>query len=162
VLSIHELVGSRDEGSLVRGTKVVESAILYVLERKHDDVDKFLSVYLRCARENIIQGSSFVSGLSDPLEFLNDIAVDAPLAIPFLVRIIGELIKNDIIPFDFLLNAPEYFLTDRDAAMFGAQVLKSIGGEAMSSPKFIEVVEKLMTDEDKAAHRSARDIIDAA
>ncbi|KAL3801494.1 hypothetical protein HJC23_000932 [Cyclotella cryptica] len=161
VLSIHELVGSGDEGSLKRGTKVVESAILYVLEMKHEEVDKFLSVYLRCAKENIIEGSSFVSGLSDPLEFLNDIVVDAPLATPILVRIVGELVKNDIIPFDFLLHAPEYFRTDHNAAMFGAQVLKSIGGDAMSSPKFIEVIEKLMTEEDKAAHRSARDIIDA-
>lgn len=162
VLSIHELVGSGDEGSFERGTKVVECAILYVLEMKHEEVDKFLSLYLRCAKENKIEGSSFVSGLNDPLEFLSDIAVDAPLASPILVRIVGELVKGEIIPFDFLLNAPEYFRTDNNAATFGAQVLKSIGGDAVSTPKFIEVIEKLMTEGDKGAHRSAREIIDSA
>ncbi|KAL7517265.1 hypothetical protein ACHAWX_002199 [Stephanocyclus meneghinianus] len=161
VLSIHELVGSGDEGSFERGTKVVECAILYVLEMKHEEVDKFLSLYLRCAKENKIEGSSFVSGLNDPLEFLSDVAVDAPLASPILVRIVGELVKAEIIPFDFLLNAPEYFRTENNAATFGAQVLKSIGGDAVSTPKFIEVIEKLMTEGDNRVHQSAREIIDA-
>eukprot|EP00581_Thalassiosira_minuscula_P010352 CAMPEP_0183702842 /NCGR_PEP_ID=MMETSP0737-20130205/811_1 /TAXON_ID=385413 /ORGANISM="Thalassiosira miniscula, Strain CCMP1093" /LENGTH=925 /DNA_ID=CAMNT_0025929519 /DNA_START=277 /DNA_END=3054 /DNA_ORIENTATION=- len=159
VLSIHELVGTGDEGSVERGTKVVESAVLLVLEMKAEDVDKFLSVYLRCAKEKKIEGEAFIQGLNDPLEFLSDIAIDAPLAIPHLASIVAELVKADIIPFSFLLNSPDYFRTDQNAADFGAKVMKKIGGDVVTSEDYIEVIEKLMTDEDKAKHSSAGDLI---
>lgn len=159
VLSIHELVGAGDEGSVERGTKVVESAVLLVLEMKQEHVDKLLAVYLRCAKEKKIEGESFVLGLNDPLEFLSDVAIDAPLAIPHLASIVAELVKESIIPFDFILNSPDYFRTDQNAADFGAKVLKKIGGDATSSEDYIEVIEKLMTDEDKAKHSSAKDLI---
>jgi translation initiation factor 4G len=159
VLSIHELVGAGDEGSIDRGSKVVEQAVLMVLEMKQTDVDKFLSVYLRCAKEKKIEGQSFVTGLNDPLEFLNDVAIDAPLAIPILASIVAELVKSEVIPFNFLLDSPEYFRTDQNAADFGAKVMKKIGGDATTSEDFIDVIEKLMTDEDKAKHSSAKDLI---
>jgi len=159
VLSIHELVGAGDEGSVERGTKAVESAVLFVLEEKAANVDKFLTVYLRCAKEKKIEGQSFVLGLNDPLEFLNDVAIDAPLAIPHLANIIAELVKAEIISFNFLLESPDYFRTDQNAAGFGAKVLKRIGGDATTKEEYIEVVEKLMTDEDKAKHSSAADLI---
>lgn len=159
VLSIHELVGAGDEGSLERGTKAVEQAVLMVLEMKQEDIEKFVGVYLRCAKENKIESDSFVLGLNDPLEFLNDVAIDAPLAIPHLAGIVAELVKADVIPFNFLLNAPEYFRTDQNAAAFGAKVMKKIGGDAIGSEDYIEVIEKLMTCEDKAKHSSASDLI---
>ena len=162
VLSLHELVGAGDEGSVKRGTKVVESAVLLVLEMKQQEVDKFVSLYLRCAKEKKIEGESFVLGLNDPLEFLADVAVDAPLAIPYLVGIVAELVKADVISFNFLLNAPEYFRTDQNASAFGAKVMKKIGGDAMRSEDYIEVIEKLMTDNDKATHSSVSDLIEAA
>ena len=161
VLSIHELVGAGEDGSVERGAKVVESAVLVVMEMKQEDVDKFLTVYLRCAQEKKIESASFINGLNDPLEFLNDIAVDAPLATPILVRIISELVKGDIIPFNFLLDAPQYFRTDHNAASFGAQILKAIGGDALTAAEHIEVIEKLMNEEEKSSGRSAKDIIDA-
>ena len=159
VLSIHELVGAGNEGSVARGTKVVESAVLLVLEMKQEHVDKFLGLYLRCAKEKKIEGESFVLGLNDPLEFLADVAIDAPLAIPHLASLVAELVKNEIVSFDFLLNSPEYFRTDQNAADFGAKVMKKIGGDATTSESYIEVIEKLMTDEDKKKHSNASDLI---
>lgn len=159
VLSIHELVGVGVEGSVERGTKVVEGAVLFVLEEKAEHVAKFLTVYLRCAKENKIEGRSFVLGLNDPLEFLNDVAIDAPLAIPHLVNIVAELVKAEIVALNFLLDSPDYFRTDQNAADFGAKVMKKIGGDAITKQEYIEVVEKLMTDEDKAKHSSAADLI---
>eukprot|EP00571_Detonula_confervacea_P011660 CAMPEP_0172312422 /NCGR_PEP_ID=MMETSP1058-20130122/17463_1 /TAXON_ID=83371 /ORGANISM="Detonula confervacea, Strain CCMP 353" /LENGTH=974 /DNA_ID=CAMNT_0013025871 /DNA_START=207 /DNA_END=3131 /DNA_ORIENTATION=+ len=159
VLSIHELVGAGNEGSLERGTKVVEQAVLMLLEMKQEHIDKFVGLYLRCAKENKIEGDSFVLGLNDPLEFLNDVAIDAPLAIPHLASIVAELVKADVIPFNFLLNSPEYFRTDQHAADFGAKVMKKIGGDVIASEDYIEVIEKLMTCEDKAKHSSASDLI---
>ena len=162
VLSIHELVGAGNDGSIARGAKVVDAAILLVLERKEEDIEKFLRVYLQCAKENKIEGESFELGLNDPLEFLSDVAIDAPLAITHLVNIVAELVKAKIIPFSFLLNSPEYFRTDQNAAAFGAKVMKNIGYDAVTSEDFIEVIAKLMTDEDKAKHGSANELIEAA
>ena len=161
VLSIHELVGAGDEGSLERGAKVVESAILYVLEMKHEEVDKFLSVYLQCAKENKLEPSAFLRGLNDPLEFLSDIAVDAPLATPLLIRIVAELVKEKIIQFDFLLNSPEYFRTDQNAAKFGARVAKAVGEETISSSEVNEVISKLMTEEEKTRYQSVHELIES-
>lgn len=162
VLSIHELVGAGDDGSIARGTKVVEAAVLLVLEMKKEDIEKFLRVYLECAKDNKIEGESFVLGLNDPLEFLNDVAIDAPLAIPHLASIVAELVKSKIIPFSFLLNSPEYFRTDQNAATFGAKVMKNIGDEAVKSEDFIEVVSKLMTEDDKTKYSSVNELIEAA
>merc|ERR1712194_184512 len=159
VLSIHELVGAGYEGSIARGTKVVESAVLLVMEMKSKDVKKFLDVYLRCAKENKIENESFHLGLNDPLEFLSDVEIDAPLALPHLANIVAEFIKADVVSFNFLLNSPEYFRTDQNAAVFGAKVMKKIGDDVIASENYIEVIEKLMTEEDKAAHGSARDLI---
>lgn len=161
ILSIHELVGAGNEGDIERGSKVVDSTVLMVLEMKQEEVDKLLSLLLQCAKENKIAKESFVSGLNDPLEFLSDVAIDAPLAVPHLASIVAELVKAEAVPFDFLLNAPEYFRTDQNAADFGAQVMKKIGDSAITSAEFIEVIEKLMTDEDKANHSSASDLIAA-
>lgn len=159
VLSIHELVGAGSDGSIDRGAKVVEAAILLVLEMKESDIEKFLNVYLRCAKEKKIVSQSFVTGLNDPLEFLSDVAIDAPLAIPHLASIVAGLVKAETIPFEFLLDSPEYFRTDQNAADFGAKVLKKIGGDGTSSQDHLDVIDKLMTCEDKAKHSSAADLI---
>ncbi|KAL3797194.1 hypothetical protein ACHAW5_006056 [Stephanodiscus triporus] len=159
VLSIHELVGAGSEGSFERGTEVVKSAVLSVLEMRQEDVDKFLVVFLRCAKEEKIEREAFVSGLNDPLEYLSDVAIDAPLAIPHLASIVAELVKADVVPFDFLLNSPDYFRTDQNAANFGAKIMKKIGGEAFLSDDYTVVIEKLMTDDDRRKYSSAIDLI---
>lgn len=162
VLSIHELIGAGDEGSIERGAKAVESAILMVLEMKQVEVEKFSSVFMRCATEKKIEGESFLTGLNDPLEFLGDVAIDAPLAVPHMASIVAALVKAEIIPFNFLLNAPEYFRTDQNAAGFGGKVLKKIGEDAVGSEENIDVIDKLMTCDDKTAHSSASDLIAAS
>lgn len=162
VISIHELVGVGSDGSFERGSKVVESAVLLVLEMKQDEVDKFLSVYLQCAKENKIEVKSFISGLMNPLEFLSDITIDAPLAAEHLSNIVAVLIKAGIIPFDFFLESPEYFRSDQNAAVFGAKVIKKIGSDATALEEYVKVIEKLMTDEDKEKHSSANDLIAAS
>ena len=100
--------------------------------------------------------------MNDPLEFLNDVAIDAPLAVPHLACIVAEFVKADVIPFNFLLNTPAYFRSDQNAASFGAKVMKKIGGEATTSEDYIEVIGKLMTDDDKTKYTTVGDLIDAA
>lgn len=159
VLSIHELIGVGDEGSVDRGAKVVEGAVLKVVEMKQEHVDKFLEVFLRCASEKKIEGDSFVMGLNDPLEFLSDIAIDAPLATPLLAGIIAELVKAEHILISFLLNSPEYFRTDGQAAAFAAKILARLGDDAAKSAGNIDVVDKLMTEEDRSKYSQAHDLI---
>jgi len=155
VLSIHELVGAGYEGSIERGTQVVESAVLLVMEMKADAVKKMLAVYLRCAKEHKIEVDSFRLGLNMPLELLRDVAIDAPLAVPHLATIAAELVKADVVLFAFLLNSPE-------SADFGAKVMKKIGDDAINSENYIKVTEKLMTEQDKAKHGTVHNLIKEA
>jgi len=161
VLSIHELIGAGDGGSVDRGAKIVESCILMVLEMKAEDVEKFLSIICRCYNETKLEKASVSKGLNDPLEFLSDVAIDAPLATSHMATIISAFVKADMISFDYLLSAPEYFRTDCDAASFGCKVLKAMGGDATAVDSNVEVIEKLMTEDDKAQFPTAKDLIAA-
>ena len=161
VLSIHELIGAGEEGSVDRSAKVVESSILLVLEMKVEDVKKCLEIICRCYTEQKIDKAAFPTCLDDPLEFLSDIAIDAPLATAHMATIMAALIKVEAISFDYLLTAPEYFRTDSNAAAFGGKVLKALGGDAATDAANVDVVEKLMTDDDKKQFASAADLIAA-
>merc|ERR1712038_1126298 len=108
-----------------------ENGVLMVLEMKADDVDKFITVLTRCFAEEKIEAKAIATGLSDPLEFLNDIAIDAPLATPHMVSIVSKLIEVGAVKFDFLLDSPDYFRSDGGAAQFGCKVLKKLGGDAV-------------------------------
>lgn len=159
VLSIHELIGTGADGSVDRGAKVVESSLLMVMEMKADEVEKVLSVILRCYNEKKLEADSIAVGLKDPLEFLMDIEIDAPLARSHLVTAMAEFIKAGAISFDYLLGAPEYFRTDCDSARFGCKVLNKIGNDAATDSSNVEVIEKLMTDDDRAQHPTAKDLL---
>lgn len=161
VLSIHELVDAGADGSVSRGAKVVEGGCLVVIEMKEEDVKKFLAVILRCAKESKLENDSFVAGLNDPLEFLSDIVIDAPLAGSHLATIVAEFLKAGIVSFDFLLKAPEYFRTDGNAAQFGGKVLKKMGEGATEAEANVAVIEKLMTDDDKSSYQSASELLAA-
>lgn len=152
VLSLHELIGAGAPGSIERGAKVIESCVLMILEMKAEELDKFLSVITRCISEKKIETDSILTGLNDPLEFLTDIAIDAPLANAHMVTVVSEFVKSGAIQIDFLLNSPEYFRTDCNSAQFGCKVLKKIGGDATTSESNLQVIEKLMTDEDKESY----------
>lgn len=149
VLSIHELIGAGSEGSTDRGSKVIESSVLMLLEMKAENVDMFLTVITRCITEKKIDSRSIISGLNDPLEFLSDIAIDAPLATAHLVTIVSKFIELGTIKFDFLLDAPQHFRLDSGAARFGCKVLHKIGGDSISSQENIDTIEKLMTAAEK-------------
>lgn len=159
VVSIREIVGAGTAGSLARGAEVIKNAVLLVLEMRREDVDKFLEVCLQCVQGKTIESESIILGLNDPLEFLSDIAIDAPLAIQHLVTIVAKLVKTYIIPFDFLLNSPDYFRTNGNAANFAVQVIKKIGNEATLSAVYTGVIEKLMTDGDREKYSSAINLI---
>lgn len=159
VLTFHELIGAGNEGSVDRGSKVIEGSVLMVLEMKAEDVAKMMRVVSRCYEEKKIESASFASGLNDPLEFLNDIAIDAPLAIPHLVSIVADFIGMGALTLDFLLNSPEYFRTDGNAAQFAAKVVKKLGGDAVGDSANLEVIGNLMTEDDKKETPSATDLI---
>jgi len=161
VLSFKELIGVGDEGSVDRGAKVVEKGILLVMEMKQTEVNKFLEVVTRTFKANELEAASIVAGMNDPLEFLQDIMIDAPLATGHLVTICSEFIKTGCVSFDFLLGAPEYFRTDCGSATFGCKVLKKLGGDALDSTENLEVIEKLMTDNDKDTFQNAKDFLAA-
>lgn len=159
VLSIDEIVGFGHDGSIDRGAKVIEGGTLMVLEMKEDEVNKFLTILLRCLKENKIQRKSVATGMNDPLEFLGDIEIDAPLARKHLVHIVAELMKANAVDIDFLLEAPEYFRDEGKAASFAAKVLKATGEEVTDAD--VALIEQLMTEDDKTAHATARALFDS-
>jgi len=159
VLSFKELIGAGSEGSVERGAKAVEKAVTLVLEMKQDEVDKFLTLYSRSFTEKEIETPSIIAGLSEPLEFLTDIAIDAPLATNHMVTIISKFLTIGAVSFEFLLETPDYFRTDCGAAAFGCKVLKKMGGDALESTAYLEVIEKLMTDDDRGMFPSAKELL---
>jgi len=159
LLSIDEMVGFGHDGSIERGAKAIEGGTLLVLEMKAEEVDKLLTILLRCLKENKIQPKSVAMGMNDPLEFLGDIEIDAPMARTHLVKIVAALMKEKAVYIDFLLESPEYFREEGKAASFAAKVLKATGEEITDAD--VEIVANLMTENDKSAHASARALLDS-
>ena len=161
IRSVDEIVGAgssnEDHGSVDRGAAVIESGVLLVMEMKQEEVQKFLAVMKRCLQQKKIEKESFPIGLRDPLEFLSDIEIDAPMARTLLTSIVAYWVRQDALQFRFLLDAPDYFKTDCKPAEFAAGVLKVRGGEATAED--LSVVEQLMTEEDKKKYPSAKDML---
>jgi hypothetical protein len=153
VLSVQEVVQTGQEGSVARGAKVVEGGVLLVMEMKESDVQKFLTVMGQCVLEKTLEKESITQGLNDPLEFLSDVEIDAPLAGSHLALIVSECIKFGALELAFLKAAPEFFLSDGKPAAFAIKVLKKRGGDP--SEEEMKIVEELMTEDDKTAHESA-------
>jgi hypothetical protein len=128
VLSVHEMVIVGTDGSLDRGSQAVATGILMVMEMKEGEVQKFLTVMESCMNESKIERQAIVQGLNEPLELLSDIEIDAPIAGSLLALIISQFLKWNIMDFDFLLSAPEAFLTDGNPSVFGRKVLEKRGG----------------------------------
>jgi len=159
VLSVEELVHAGTDGSIDRGAKVIESGVLMVMEMKELEVKKFLTVMESCVKDSKIENKSIINGLNDPLEFLSDIEIDAPLSRKHLALILSEFMKWNAIDFELLKDAPEYFRTEGKAAAFAISILKNRGGEPSESE--METVSYLMTDEDKNAHASTKAMFDS-
>ena len=145
VLSVGEIVAEGKDDADKRGAKVIETGTLLVMEKKEEEVKKFLAVILGAYEKGKIGKASFITGLNDPLEFLRDIEVDAPFAGKFLVSIVAAFVKKGIVSLDFLLEAPEHFRTGGEPARFAAEVVKAIGGE--TSDESQAVIEKLKAGE---------------
>jgi hypothetical protein len=159
VLTMHEMISVGNDGSIERGAKVVEAGTLMVMEMKESDVAKLLTVMVRVVKESKIENQSTALGLRDPLEFLSDIEIDAPLAGNHLASIVAEYMKLEMFELGLLKKAPEYFRTDGRPALFACKVLKKRGGDA--SDEEVKVVKELMTADDKKNHGSVKDMIAA-
>lgn len=159
ILTLQELIGYGNEGAKERAAKVVESCIFMALEMKVDDVEKFLQIIVRCYNDKKLEKAAIAAGLDHPFESLIDIAIDAPLAKTHMVAIFASFVKCGAIPFNYLLETPQSFRAECGAATFGVQVLKSIGGDALNAKSYQEVIEGLMSDEDKKQYSSASNMI---
>lgn len=157
-LSVHEMIQVGVDGSVERGAKAFETGVLMVMEMKEANVKQMLTVLESCVKDSKIEKEAIVQGLNDPIEFLRDIQIDAPLAASHLSLIVASLISWDAISFDFLLDAPEFFRTDGKPAAFAIEILKKKGD---SSDDELRVVESLMTEDDKKTHASAKAMFDA-
>ncbi|KAL3916581.1 MAG: hypothetical protein SGILL_005111 [Bacillariaceae sp.] len=158
-LSVHELVQVGVDGSVDRGAKMIEAGCLLVMEMKETEVKKFLTVLESCVKESKIENEAVAKGLNDPLEFLSDIEIDAPLAGSHLASIAAELLKWNAIDFGFLNDTPEYFRTDGKPALFAIKVLKKRGDEPLDTE--MAVISSLMTEDDKNAYDSPKAMFDA-
>jgi hypothetical protein len=160
VLSVDELVQASSSAAdadavTQRGAKVIEVATLFAMEGKPADVPKMLQVMVRCVAEGKIPAASIVLGFADPLEFLGDIEIDAPLAGKHLAQIVSECLKLNALTLDFLVKAsPEHFRTGGLAAKFACQVLKECGTDP--SEEDWQVVGSLMTPDEAKEFESAK------
>jgi len=103
---------------------------------------------VRCVSEGKILPASIVPGLADPLEFLGDIEIDAPLAGKHLAQIVSECLKLNALTFDFLVkDSPENFQSGGLAAKFACQVLKQRGTDP--SEEDWQIVASLMSAKEK-------------
>lgn len=160
ILSIQDLVGMGHEGHVERGAAAIEAGILLVIEMKEVEVRKFLVVISKCLTGEKVDKASLPLGLNDPLEFLRDVEIDAPLASSLLASIIAEWIGMTLLSLDFLQKGPEEFLSNGKPADFAAQIVAKLGGDVKDAD--IEVVSSLMSDEDKKAHPSVKEWLEAA
>ena len=158
VLSVHEMVQVGVEGSVERGAKAFETGVLMVMEMKEFNVKQLLSVLESCIKDSKIENEAIVQGLNDPIEFLRDIQIDAPLAASHLSLVVANLISWDAISLDFLLDAPEFFRTDGKPAAFAIEILKK---KSDHSDDELRIVDSLMTEDDKKTHTSAKAMFDA-
>lgn len=160
VLSVHEMIQVGTKGSVDRGAKAIEGVVLMVMEMKETNVKQMLTVLESCVKDSKIEKEALVQGLNDPLEFLRDIQIDAPLASSHLSLITAELINWNAISLEFLLGAPQFFRSDGKAAAFAIEILKKKNGDGPSDDDLV-VVERLMTEGDKKIHSSAKVMFDA-
>lgn len=159
ILSVQELVQVGTKDATARGAKVLEGATLLAMEGKPTDLYKMLSVLKSCiADEKAIPHASIISGFQDPLEFLADIEIDAPLAGKHLAQIVLVCLAaaaNSLTLRALLVDeSPEYFRTGGKAASFACQVLKASAKDPSESD--LQVVESLMTADEKTEYASGQ------
>jgi len=159
LLTLDEIVQVGTAGDIDRGAKVVESSVFLIMEMKKEEATKCAIILCRAFKEGKIPAVSFSDGLIDPLEFLNDVEIDAPLAGNHVAHIVSEAIKVNALELDPLLKAaPQDFKELGKPAVFCAKVLKALG---KNSDADIEMIASLMTDLEKTKYETAKGIYDA-
>ena len=150
---IAEMVKIHTSGHVQRGTAVLSSGILLVLEMKEVHVRKFLDVVSKCLDDQKIEKSCFIPAILEPFQFLRDIEIDAPQAPKLLAIIIADWLTKKvddgatpIDSLDFMRMCPENFLKDGDPARFAAQIIKERDGNIKNCD--VELVQYLMTKRD--------------
>jgi len=171
VLSVDELVGykadssEKDKGDAVqRGAAIVDAGVMLVLEGKESEVKSFLTVSEECLKQGKLPVESLALGLSEPLEFLRDIEIDAPLASKFLSQIIAAWMVpaagdgGAALSFSLFLQAPDYFKSDGRPAELLKQILVIYSQKDGCSitDEHVDVVSKLMTDEEAKNYGDVR------
>ena len=125
-----------------------------------------------CLTQGKVPMESVAFGLRDPLEFLRDVEIDAPLASKFMARMIAEWMTTTPIgkplSFSLFLQAPEYFKTDGRPAEFLKQILtcyknnnakdadSNDNNNDIITDEHVNVVSQLMTDEERTTHADIR------
>jgi len=159
VLTVDEMVQVGTAGDVERGAKVVESGIFLVMEMKKEEASKCAVVLCRAFKEGKIPADSFSKGLSDPLAYLTDVEIDAPLAGSHLAHIVSEAMKLNALELDPLLkNAPTDFKEFGKPAVFCAKVLKALG---KNSDADMEMIGGLMNDFEKTKYETAKKLYEA-
>jgi MIF4G domain len=151
---LDELVRCNTLGHLERGALVVKAGVFLVLEMKEQQVRQFLDVISKCLDEQKLDKACLPMALEEPLEFIWDIEIDAPLAVYLLSTIIADWLKKKLddgetalSSLDILLKAPRSFQTEGKPASLAAQILR-IKGRDVSEDE-LQVVQELMTDKEK-------------
>jgi MIF4G domain len=167
VISIDEMVGYPGTGHAARASKVLETGILLVMERKLADVRKFVIAIGQCFEQYKMDGvASIPKALKDPLEFLRDIEIDAPMAATYFAMVLADWLQRGVISLrDALItHSPELFRSDGRPAEFAVQILATryknvdttdeVDVQYDSSPTSyeLEVVKELMNEHDRSAH----------
>jgi translation initiation factor 4G len=163
VLSMDELIGKGHEADTERGSAMVEAGVLMVMEGKEAEVEKMLKLFEGAAEK--IPSSSFVGGLKDPVLFLRDIEIDAPLAPNLLAMILADWFSKSYLP-----SMDEFWVKNKDleefrenagetrSAEFLRQIIRRRGGDLTVDD--IEAVSQLMTDEERLVHPEVRSWIE--
>jgi MIF4G domain len=168
VALIDQIVGMNGSGnaaSVARGVAVVSAGILQVMEMKQVQVRKFLEVVSKCLDDQKLDKASLIPALSDPLEFLRDIEIDAPLAGTLLATIVADWLKKKVddgaTAIDslerLLAHAPATFLQEGRPAHFVAMVLQHRGGEVSEAD--LAVLENLLSATERNEYPCAMDYL---
>ena len=163
VLTVEELVGRGNDGDIARGKAVVEAAVLMLMEGKESEVEKMLTLFASAGEK--IPPASFVGGLRDPVEFLRDIEIDAPMAPNLLAMMLANWFSKSFLP-----SMKEFFVDNDDLedfreraeetrpAEFCRQIIQKRGGAFTEDD--LETVTHLMTDEQRLIHPEVRSFLE--
>lgn len=76
--------------------RLVDKLVMHGLEAKEDTVNLIASVFTRCVAKNLCSAATFEEGFTPAAEIIDDIAIDAPKAFAFFVKLMqGAALDKD-------------------------------------------------------------------